>query len=364
MNAVAQKAISWTESGLVPDRVIRGGIRRLNHSRLESLQADDPAQAAETVNQLVREMNKAQVALVPELANEQHYELPAEFFAQVLGKHGKYSCCYWGAGAENLDQAERDALAITCERAGIEDGQAVLDLGCGWGSLSLWIAEHYPSARVTAVSNSNLQRRWIERQAAERELDNLRVITQDMNTFAIGQKFDRVVSVEMFEHMRNWGELCKRISQWLKPEGRFFMHVFCHRSAAYAFTDNGPSDWMSRYFFSGGIMPSADLPLRFQDHLKLVKRFAWDGREYQQTANAWLEKLDANKDKVAPWLGAAYGPEAASQWFQRWRIFFMACAETFGYREGKEWMVGHYLFEPRANSSQDNGASNEHSDHA
>jgi cyclopropane-fatty-acyl-phospholipid synthase len=347
MNSAATAAIAWTETGLVPDRVIRGGIRRLNRARLEQVRADDARASGTKLNQFVREMEHAEVAPLPRLANEQHYELPAEFFQQVLGRHAKYSCCYWGDGAEDLDQAEADALEITCERAQIEDGQAILDLGCGWGSLSLWIAERFPASRVVAVSNSTAQRKWIERITAERGLSNLEVITADMNTFAIAKTFDRVVSVEMFEHMRNWPELFRRIRQWLKPGGLFFMHVFCHRNSAYEFSDQGPSDWMSRHFFAGGMMPSADLPLRFQRDLLLLEKHHWSGREYERTANAWLERIDKNRAAVMPWLEAVYGAEDATQWFQRWRIFFLACAETFGYDHGREWMVGHYVFERR-----------------
>lgn len=350
MKTAARTAISWTESGLIPDRVIRGGIRRLNRARLTQVEAGDPEASAARLNRFVRMMERSEVAPLPEKANAQHYELPAEFFHEVLGTHGKYSCCYWSGGAQNLDQAEADALRITCERAGIEDGQSILDLGCGWGSLSLWIAGHYPAAEITAVSNSKLQRAWIERLAEQRGLDNLRVITDDMNTFAIGKTFDRIVSVEMFEHMRNWAELFRRIRLWLNPGGRFFMHVFCHRDVAYEFEGQGPSDWMSRHFFSGGIMPSADLPLRFQRDLRLLERHHWSGREYERTANAWLQKMDDRRDEVMPWIEAAYGRERAEQWFQRWRIFFMACAETFGYAEGNEWMVGHYLFAPQEES--------------
>ncbi|HKJ18604.1 MAG TPA: cyclopropane-fatty-acyl-phospholipid synthase family protein [Xanthomonadales bacterium] len=347
MSSAARIAISWTESGLIPDRVIRGGIRRLNRARLDQVSADSPEAFSTQLNQFVQKMNESEIAPVPHLANTQHYEVPAEFFNLVLGKHGKYSCCYWSNGAENLDQAEAAALAITCERAHIRDGQKILDLGCGWGSLTLWIAEHYPNTEVTSVSNSSAQRQWIEKTARDRGLENITVITQDMNTFAIGRTFDRVVSVEMFEHMRNWGELFSRVRRWLKPDGRFFMHVFCHRSAAYEFEDKGPADWMSRHFFSGGIMPSADLPLRFQKDLVLLEKNHWSGLEYEKTSNAWLERMDDKHEEVMPWIESTYGRDKAQQWFQRWRIFFMACAELFGHDHGSEWLVGHYLFEPR-----------------
>jgi cyclopropane-fatty-acyl-phospholipid synthase len=293
-------------------------------------------------------MNSSPVAPVPELANQQHYEVPAEFFEAVLGRHGKYSCAWWGEGIQTLDQAEAEALRITCERAGIEDGMEVLDLGCGWGSLSLWIARKYPACRITAVSNSTAQRRWIEARAGQQCLDSIKVITADMNHFSADQRFDRVVSVEMFEHMRNYHELLERVASWLKPEGRFFMHIFCHRNSAYEFIDQGPGDWMSRHFFSGGIMPSADLPLRFQQHLSLINQHVWHGTHYARTAEAWLDNLDRRKAEALGLFSEVYGADKAGQWLQRWRIFFMSCAELFAFDEGQEWFVGHYLFSRRS----------------
>ena len=340
----AKTAIAWTESGLVPDSVIRAGIRRLNRQRLEQIHARDLERATELTESFIASMDQAEVAPVPHLANEQHYELPPRFFAAVLGVHGKYSCAYWGNGAETLDQAEADALAITCTRAGIKDGMDILDLGCGWGSLSLWIAAHYPACRITSVSNSAPQREWIQERAGERRLDNITVLTEDMNRFDIQRRFDRIVSLEMFEHMRNYTELFRRISGWLKPDGQFFMHIFCHRSCTYEFNDNGPSDWMGRHFFSGGIMPGADLPARFQRDLQLLRCDRWSGTHYEKTANAWLANMDAGKDTILPLMAETYGAGQAEQWFQRWRIFFMACAELFGQFNGQEWFVSHYLF--------------------
>jgi cyclopropane-fatty-acyl-phospholipid synthase len=337
--------IGWAEMGLLPDSVIRAGIRRLNRQRLADIAADDPERSMATLDAFVEHMRTAPVALVPDLANEQHYEVPAAFFAEVMGVHRKYSCCHWPPGTGSLDDAERDALRLTCERAGIEDGMDILELGCGWGSLSLWLAEQFPASRLLAVSNSSSQRAYIESTARERGLDNLEVRTRDMNEFSTGRHFDRVVSVEMFEHMRNYAEMFRRIASWLKPGGRFFMHIFCHRSCAYAFEDRGPSDWMSRHFFSGGIMPSADLPLRFQRDLKLQRQWLWDGTQYEKTANAWLRNMDRHKARIMPILAETYGAEEAGKWFQRWRIFFMACAELFGHEQGREWFVSHYLFE-------------------
>jgi cyclopropane-fatty-acyl-phospholipid synthase len=292
-------------------------------------------------------MCSAEVAPLPERANEQHYELPASFFTRVLGSHRKYSSCFWLPEVTSLDQAEARALEITCERAGIENGMSVLDLGCGWGSLSLWIAEHYPESRVTSVSNSSEQRRYVVGEADRRGLGNIEVLTQDMNNFAAPSTYDRIVSVEMFEHMRNYEVLFERISRWLNPGGRFFMHIFCHRLCAYPFEDNDPSDWMSRYFFSGGFMPSADLPLHFQQALSLQHRWIWDGTHYEKTANAWLANMDARKPEIMVIFRETYGQAQATQWFNRWRMFFMACAELWGFENGQEWFVAHYLFSRR-----------------
>jgi cyclopropane-fatty-acyl-phospholipid synthase len=344
MSAVTAKAVNWTELGFVPDTVIRAGIRRLLESKRKEIHSGDAEFAATAMNSFVSMMNESPIALVPDLANEQHYEVPAEFFTQVMGDHLKYSCCYWPNDVSNLSEAEAAALEITVKRAGIEDGMAVLDMGCGWGSLSLWIAEHFPNASVTSVSNSVSQHDFILQQAAERSVSNIDVIVCDMNDFDIDSKFDRVVSVEMFEHMRNYGELFRRISQWLVPDGKFFMHVFCHKSTPYEYIDKGPGDWMSRYFFTGGIMPAADLPLHFPTHLGIERRWHWNGQNYAKTCNAWLEKMDANKAAIMPVLADCYGESDASLWWQRWRIFFMACAELFDYDEGQEWFVGHYLF--------------------
>ena len=348
MSAVTARAVSWTESGLVPDAVIRAGIRRLLESKRKEINSGDEEFAANTLNSFVAMMNESPIAHVPDLANEQHYEVPAEFFTHVMGDHLKYSCCYWPQEVGNLSEAETAALELTVQRAGITDSMQVLDLGCGWGSLSLWIAERFPNASIMSVSNSTSQRDFIVERARERAIANIEVVTCDMNDFETDKRFDRVVSIEMFEHMRNYGELFRRIDEWLVPDGRFFMHIFCHRSTPYQYIDKGPSDWMSRHFFSGGIMPSADLPLRFADKLCIDKHWHWNGQHYAKTCNAWLEKMDANEDAIKPVLAECYGEANASLWWQRWRIFFMACAELFDYDEGHEWYVGHYLFRKTA----------------
>lgn len=338
-------AINWTEQGFIPDSIIRAGIRRLLKQRLAEIHSGDTEAAAALTERFVTHMNTAPLALMPEKANAQHYEVPAEFFALALGRHRKYSSCYWPENISSLDDAEASALAITCEHAGLHDGQDILELGCGWGSLTLWMAAHYPASRITGVSNSHSQRQHILAEAAHRGLTNVDIITCDMNDFRTDQRFDRIVSVEMFEHMRNWRELFGRVHAWLVPGGRFFMHVFVHRTTPYAFEVRDPSDWMSQHFFSGGMMPSDDLAMRFQEKLRFLHRWRWDGTHYEKTANAWLDNIDRQRDAVMPVLASTYGAAAAEQWFGRWRLFFMACAELFGTHRGQEWWVGHYLFE-------------------
>ena len=348
MSYATRQAINWTEQGLVPDGVVRGAIRRLLRARLAELRVDDAEHVAEETARFVAEMNQSPIAPVPHKANQQHYELPPDFFAEVLGPQRKYSACYWNAGAESLGAAESDALDITCQRAGLADGQRILELGCGWGSLTLYMACRYPHASIVAVSNSLPQREFILGEARRRGVGNITVLACDMNDFDIDSRFDRVVSVEMFEHMRNYRRLFGSIARWLTPQGKFFLHIFTHRCVPYAFVDRDADDWMSRYFFSGGIMPSAGLPLHFQDQLSLQRQWAWSGVHYARTANAWLANLDERRARVRPILAEVYGLDQTDLWLQRWRIFFMACAELWGFDHGREWFVSHYLFTPHA----------------
>jgi cyclopropane-fatty-acyl-phospholipid synthase len=344
---LASLALACTERGLVPDPLVRAGIRHLLDARLEEIHADDTQAAAERVESFMATMREAPVALVPEKANEQHYEVPAEFFSTVLGPRRKYSSAFWPEGVRDLAGAEEAALADTARHADLADGQRILELGCGWGSLTLWMAEHFPRSHITAVSNSRSQREFISTEAQRRGFGNIEVITRDINDFAARGKFDRVVSVEMFEHLRNWPEIFRRVAGWLEPQGRFFMHVFTHRSTPYTFDVRDDTDWMSRRFFSGGMMPSADLALRCQEHLALKAHWRWDGTHYARTAEAWLENLDTNRDAVLPLLAGTYGQPHGGVWFQRWRLFFLSCAELFAFDHGQEWGVSHYLFAPR-----------------
>jgi cyclopropane-fatty-acyl-phospholipid synthase len=345
MTTATARAIHWSEQGLVPDSFIRAGIRRFLRERLQDLAPDDVEGQIHLEQAWVREMNRSPIALVPEKANEQHYEVPAAFYDLVLGARRKYSCACWPEWIDDLDQAEEVALRITCERAGIEDGMDVLELGCGWGSLTLWMAEYYPNSRIVAVSNSASQRDYIESHARQEGYRNIQVLTADMNDFDINRQFDRVVSIEMFEHMRNYRELYRRVYNWLKPGGQLFKHIFVHRSVPYPYVDNGDDDWMTRHFFSGGMMPSDGLPHYFQDDLKLVRRWRWNGKHYERTCNAWLQNMDRHRDQVWQVLEQVYGNQNARQWWMRWRMFFMACEEMFGFDDGQQWWVGHYLFE-------------------
>lgn len=344
--SVLQLGIELVERGYVPDFVLRGVIRRLCRSRLKQERRTGIEQTRAAFEAFVADCRRSSIALVPELANAQHYEVPSEFFRLVLGSRLKYSCCYYSDGTAALDDAEVAALKETCQRAQLADGQRVLELGCGWGSLSLWMAEHYPHSQITAVSNSSTQRAHIEAAARVKGCTNLQVITADMNSFAADPgAFDRVVSVEMFEHMRNHELLMQRISSWLKPDGKLFVHIFCHRTMAYVFETKDDVDWMGRYFFTGGIMPSEHLLLRYPRHLRIASQWTWDGRHYSRTCNDWLARQDAQREQIMPLFRETYGPQEAGRWFQRWRMFFIACAELFGCADGQEWFVAHYLFE-------------------
>ena len=337
--------IDLCERGLVPDALIRLGIRRLCAQRLRDEGAGDPEAADRRFRALLDELRRSPIAIETAAANEQHYELPTRFFELCLGRRLKYSSAYYPNGNETLGDAEEAMLALYGERAGLADGQRILELGCGWGSLTLWMAERFPAARITGVSNSRTQREHILAQAARRGLGNVEIITCDVNRLELPEgEFDRVVSIEMFEHMRNYRHLLARVSRWLKPEGRLFVHIFAHRHLMYPFETDGDGNWMGRRFFTGGLMPSADTLLHFQDDLVLEQRWLLSGTHYQRTANHWLRNQDHHREEVMAVLTEAYGATEAALWYQRWRMFWMACAELFGYSGGDEWLVAHYRF--------------------
>lgn len=330
------------EKNLLPDPLVRFGIRRLLAQRLrdESAHYDRAAYVADLRTRALAEQTAA--------ANEQHYEVPTRFYQLCLGPRLKYSGCLYPTGTETLAQAEEAMLALYVERAQLADGQHILELGCGWGSLALYNAEKFPHARITAISNSRTQREYIESECRRRGFTNLRVLTCDINVFDIAPgQFDRVVSVEMFEHLKNYQRLFANIARWLKPDGLLFTHIFTHHALSYHFVAHDASDWMSRYFFTGGQMPAHDLLLQFHDDLTLVSDWKVKGRHYAQTAEHWLANMDAHREEILPLFADTYGPAAAKKWWAYWRTFYLACAELWAYRAGEEWLVSHYLFRRR-----------------
>jgi cyclopropane-fatty-acyl-phospholipid synthase len=333
----------WVERDLVPDLVLRAGIRRLIAARLQEEDKGGPELQQAHLAGYIEQLKASPIAIHTAAANQQHYEVPVDFFAAVLGSHRKYSCCYWKPG-DTLDQAEQRMLSLTAERASITDGHSVLDLGCGWGAFSLYAAARFPNSTVVGVSNSNSQRQYIEAQARARGLNNLRILTANIQEFDAGQQFDRIVSVEMMEHVRNYQQLLHKAASWMKPEGLLFIHIFTHHRFAYPFEVRDSSDWMAQHFFTGGQMPSDNLLLYFQDDLRIRNHWAVSGQHYQKTAEAWLVKMDHQRAAILKLFSTVYGPGDALKWFVRWRIFFLACAELWGYRRGAEWVVSHYLF--------------------
>ena len=344
LDALARSPIALAERGWLPDALIRLGIRRLCEARLREERSGGVEAQSRRFTERLAELARSPLAIETAAANAQHYELPPRFFELCLGPRRKYSACWWDDATPSLAAAEETMLARYVERAELADGQHILDLGCGWGSLSLYLAERFANARITAVSNSRLQRASIEARCRERGLSNVEVRTCDVNALAFeNERFDRIASIEMFEHLRNYGSLMRRIATWLRPDGKLFVHIFCHRELLYPFETAGDANWMGRHFFTGGLMPSADTLLHFQQDLALEQRWHLSGTHYEKTANAWLARHDAQRDEVLDVLAETYG-EDAGRWNQRWRMFWMACAELFGYRAGEEWIVAHYRF--------------------
>jgi cyclopropane-fatty-acyl-phospholipid synthase len=331
--------IQLAERGLATDGMIRSGIRRLLRERLDAIELQSKTEA-----EWIKQLESSLLAVDTDAANEQHYELPPAYFQTVLGKHLKYSSGLWPKGSESLDESEAVMLEHTCERAELSDGQRILELGCGWGSLSLWMASHYPSSQIVALSNSNSQREYIKSQAVKRQLTNIEVVTCDINDFEPAGGFDRVVSVEMFEHVRNHRALLGLIADWLNPGGKLFVHIFAHKEHSYLFEANSAKDWMSQYFFTGGIMPSKDLLPTAAEKLVEEARWTVNGTHYSRTLEVWLQRQDQNADAVLKIFQNCYGKKDAKIWVQRWRIFYMACSELFAHNNGEEWPVMHYRF--------------------
>nr|ACT36392.1 hypothetical protein [uncultured bacterium L11E10] len=338
-------ATRLAESGRLPDALLRMGIRRQCAQRLKDERKGGTEAVFSRQQAWLDGLRQDAIAVETQAANRQHYELPPEFFRLCLGKNLKYSACFWDDSTRDLTQAEEKMLRLYCERAELVNASRILELGCGWGSLTMWMAERYPKAMITAVSNSRSQKDFIEARCRERAIFNVEVITADVNALQLPEEmFDRVISIEMFEHMRNYQALLSRVATWLKPGGKLFVHIFCHRELLYLFETEGSENWMGRHFFTGGLMPSADTLLKFQDRLTIEERWLLPGTHYEKTANAWLENHDASHDQVMGLMRQTYGVADASRWYQRWRMFWMACAELFGYANGNEWMVAHYRF--------------------
>ncbi|OIS95929.1 PREDICTED: (S)-coclaurine N-methyltransferase-like [Nicotiana attenuata] len=346
-NATVRLMLSSLERNLLPDAVIRRLTRLLLAARLRSSYKPSAELQLSDLLQFVHSLREMPIAVMTEKAKSQHYELPTSFFKFVLGKHFKYSCCYFHDKSSTLVDAEKAMMELYCERSQLKDGHTILDVGCGWGSLSLYIAQKYSSCKITGICNSVTQKAHIEEQCRELQLQNVEIIVADISTFEMEGSYDRILSIEMFEHMKNYGDLLKKISRWMKPDSLLFVHYFCHKAFAYHFEDVNDDDWITRYFFSGGTMPSANLLLYFQDDVSVVNHWLVNGKHYAQTSEEWLKRMDQNKTSIKPIMESTYGKDSAVKWTVYWRTFFISVAELFGYNNGEEWMVAHFLFKKK-----------------
>lgn len=342
--ATVKLMLGALERNLLPDAVIRRLTRLLLASRLQSSYKPSSELQLSDLLHFVQSLREMPIAIQTDMAKSQHYELPTSFFKLVLGNHLKYSCCYFSDKQTNLDAAEKAMLELYCERSGLEDGHTVLDVGCGWGSLTLYIAQKYLNCKVTGICNSVTQKAHIEDRCRDLQLKNVEIIVADISTFDMEGSYDRILSIEMFEHMKNYRDLLKKISNWMKPDGLLFVHYFCHKTFAYHFEDVNEDDWITRYFFTGGTMPAANLLLYFQDDVSVVNHWLVNGKHYAQTSEEWLKRMDRNLAYIRPIMESTYGKDSALKWIVYWRTFFIAVAELFGYNNGEEWMVAHFLF--------------------
>jgi len=332
------------EQNRVPDFLLRAGIRNLLKQRLRDEDKGGVEAQQAHLMELISELKASPIAVNTSDANEQHYEVPTQFYQYCLGKNLKYSSGYWNEGVTDIDTSENDMLELSCQRAELANGQHVLELGCGWGSLSLYMSAKFPQSTFKVVSNSRTQKVYIDDQAKQRGITNLTVITADVNTFTIDEQFDRVVSVEMFEHMRNYQLLLKKVASFLKPDGKLWIHIFTHKEYAYKFEVKDDTDWMSKHFFTGGIMPSDNLMFYFNDDLVVEKHWQVSGMHYAKTSEAWLANMDSHKAEIMPLFEDTYGKDQAVKWWVYWRLFYLACAELWKFNKGNEWLVSHYLF--------------------
>lgn len=343
-DATVRLMLSSLERNLLPDAVIRRLSRLLLGGRLGSGYKPSAELQLSDLLQFAHSLREMPIAIQTDKAKEQHYELPTSFFKLVLGKYFKYSCCYFSDASKTLEDAEKAMLELYCERSRLEDGHTVLDVGCGWGSLSLYIAQKYSNCKITGICNSKTQKEFIEEQCRVLELQNVEIIVADISTFEMEASYDRIYSIEMFEHMKNYQNLLKKISKWMKEDTLLFVHHFCHKTFAYHFEDTNDDDWITKYFFTGGTMPSANLLLYFQDDVSVVDHWLVNGKHYAQTSEEWLKRMDNNLDSIKPIMESTYGKDQAVKWTVYWRTFFIAVAELFGYNNGEEWMVTHFLF--------------------